>query len=315
MDFRHIRAFIAVADALSVTKAAERLHISQPPLSRHIHQLEHELGVILFTRHRQGVTLTDAGRRLLEKARTLETAASDFYETAKHSTRHDSNRLSIGIAWGLWDVMNRIRVEFVRRYPEVAIQATDAYCCEESNELLRSQAIDVMLARPPFDLGLVHAVPIIHEPIQCVISADHPLARGKSVRICDLVDEPLLLWDRRHGPVLYDNVLELYARAGITPATVPTPGVGPFNHAGLLLVASGQGVYLCLGIPLTSPHPASGVAVLPVTDAGATIDVCVAYRKTNASRLVSAFLDCVAQVYPQERQAPLGVRVRSTRAS
>ena len=61
MDFRHIRAFIAVADALSVTKAAERLHISQPPLSRHIQQLENELGLTLFVRHRQGVTLTTGG--------------------------------------------------------------------------------------------------------------------------------------------------------------------------------------------------------------------------------------------------------------
>ena len=69
MDFRHLRAFIAVAEEASVTKAAERLHISQPPLSRHIKQLEGELGITLFIRHRQGVTLTDAGQRLLEKAR------------------------------------------------------------------------------------------------------------------------------------------------------------------------------------------------------------------------------------------------------
>src|SRR5919198_4184314 len=85
MDFRHIKAFIAVADALSVTKAAERLHISQPPLTRHIHQLENELGVDLFVRHRHGVTLTEAGRELLEKARLLDTAASDFYQTARRA--------------------------------------------------------------------------------------------------------------------------------------------------------------------------------------------------------------------------------------
>jgi len=82
MDFRHLRAFIAVAAESSVTKAAARLHISQPPLSRHIRQLEEELGITLFVRHRQGVRLTDAGASLLEKAKVLAAAASDFYETA-----------------------------------------------------------------------------------------------------------------------------------------------------------------------------------------------------------------------------------------
>ena len=316
MDFRHIRAFIAVADALSVTKAAERLHISQPPLSRHIHQLEHELGLTLFTRHRQGVTLTEAGRRLLEKARTLEAAASEFYATAKHSTRADANRLSIGIGWGLWDVMNRVRVEFVKQNPHVSIQASDAYCAEDANEQLRSHALDIILARPPFDLSTINATAIFDEPIQCVVSADHPLARGKSVRIRDLADEPLLLWERHHAPVLYDRVLEAYARAGLTPKTVATPGAGPFNNAGLMLVASGTGIYLCLGIAHTSPHPTSGVAVLPVSDPGATIEVCVAYRKGETSPVVSRFLECVWQVYPQERQpAPVAVRARSSRAS
>src|SRR5215510_2633576 len=108
MDFRHIKAFIAVADALSVTKAAERLHISQPPLSRHIHLLEEELGVTLFVRHRHGVTLTDAGRRLLEKARAMDSAASEF-SSAAHQVSRGEDEIRIGIAWGLWDMVNRVR--------------------------------------------------------------------------------------------------------------------------------------------------------------------------------------------------------------
>ena len=101
MDLRRVKAFIAVAETLSVTKAAERLHISQPPLSRHIHQLEEELGVTLFVRHRHGVTLTDAGRRLLEKARSLEAAASDFALTARHVSSAEANEIRIGIGWRL----------------------------------------------------------------------------------------------------------------------------------------------------------------------------------------------------------------------
>ena len=302
MDFRHIRAFIAVADALSVTKAAERLHISQPPLSRHIHQLEEELGLTLFVRHRQGVTLTEEGRRLLDKARALDAAGTEFNQAAQMLARREERRIRIGIGWGLWDVMNRLRVDFSKQYPDVTFEVRDVYCSDDCQEQLRSAALDVVFTRPPFDETAVEVAPIFHERIQAVVADDSPLAAKSEVRTRDLANVPLLLWDRHMSPTLYDRVLELYARNGIAPPMVPTPGAGPYNHAGLMLVASGQGVYLCLGVPLTSPQPASGVAVLPVGDPGATIEVCVATRKDETSQLVRRFLDCVWDHYPQPRR-------------
>jgi DNA-binding transcriptional LysR family regulator len=302
MDFRHIKAFIAVADALSVTKAAERLHISQPPLSRHIHQLEEELGLTLFVRHRQGVTLTEAGRRLLEKARALDAAGIEFCEAARQMTRAEEDRIRIGIGWGLWDVVNQLRVEFTKQRPEVTFEVKDVYCSDDVHEQLKNSELDVVFTRPPFDEGVLDVAPIYHERIQAVIADDSPLASLGEVRICDLAETPLLLWDRHIGPSLYDRVLELYARVGVTPPMIPTPGAGPYNHAGLMLVASGKGVYLCLGVPLTSPQPASGVAVLPVADPGATIEVCVANRRGETSHLVHQFLECVWQSYPLPRR-------------
>lgn len=304
MDFRHIRAFIAVADAFSVTRAAERLHISQPPLSRHIHQLEHELGLTLFVRHRHGVTLTDAGRRLLDKARILDTAASDFYESAHSLATSESRRIRIGIGWGLWDAVNRVRVEFAKEYPGVTIEARDAVCAEECTEQLRNQTLDVAFGRPPFDAAVVAATPVFQDPIQVAISAESALRpqMRTGLWIRELAGETLLLWDRHLGPVLYDRVLELYAAAGVTPTMLPTPGAGPFNNAGLMLVASGRGVYLCLGVPHTGPQPAAGVSVLPVNDPEAVIDVCVARRRDEASPVVRGFMDCVWRAFP--RTAP-----------
>jgi DNA-binding transcriptional LysR family regulator len=302
MDFRHVKAFIAVADALSVTKAAERLHISQPPLSRHIHQLEEEIGLTLFVRHRHGVTLTEDGRRLLDKARALDAAATEFSETARQMAGRGQGRIRIGIGWGLWDVVNRLRVEFSKQQPDVTFEVRDVYCSDDCHEQLRSAALDVVFTRPPFDETLVDVVPIFHERIQAVIADDSPLASRKDVRIRDLANTPLLLWDRQMGPALYDRVLELYACNGVTPPMVPTPGAGPYNHSGLMMVASGKGVYLCLGVPLTSPQPASGVAVLPVGDPGATIEVCVATRKGERSPVIARFLDCVFETYPQPRR-------------
>ena len=321
MDFRHIRAFIAVADALSVTKAAERLHISQPPLSRHIHQLEHELGLTLFVRHRHGVTLTDAGRWLLDKARTLDSAAAEFCQSAHRLTTDESRRIRIGIGWGLWDAVNRVRVEFARDYPEVTIEARDAVCAEESTEQLRNHALDVAFGRPPFDAAVVDALPVFQERIQVAISSDHalrpPLRSGVWVR--ELAGDTLLLWDRHVGPVLYDRILELYAAAGVTPTLLPTPGAGPFNHAGLMLVASGRGIYLCLGVPHTGPQPAAGVSVLPVNDPGATIDVCVAKRKDEKSPVVRGFMECVWRAFPPklagEPAPPVGVRAAGFRTA
>jgi DNA-binding transcriptional LysR family regulator len=214
----------------------------------------------------------------------------------------EQHRIRVGIGWGLWDVVNHLRVEFSKQHPEVTFEVRDVYCADDVHEQLKNASLDVVFARPPFDETLVDAAPIYHERIQAVIADDSPLASRQDVRLRDLADVPLLLWDRHMSPALYDRVLDLYARHGITAPMVPTPGAGPYNHAGLMMVASGRGVYLCLGVPLTSPQPASGVAVLPVVDPGATIEVCVASRKGETSQLIGRFLDCVWDTYPQPRR-------------
>jgi DNA-binding transcriptional LysR family regulator len=315
VNFRHVRAFIAVAEEASITRAAERLHISQPPLSRQIQQLEEEIGITLFVRHRHGVTLTEAGRELLQKARLLDASAADFFDAACQSKSGGSNRVRAGIAWGLWEALNRIRVECARWPAGVTIETTDVHCLDQYNEQLRTSALDVVFARPPFDTTCLDSAPLFQDRIVAVMSDNHPLALRKTVRIRDLAHEPLLLWDRHIMPGLYDKVLELYAAAHISTKMIPTPGAGPYNHAGMMLAASGKGLYLCIGIPLTSPQPPSGVAVVPISDADATIDVCVAWRKSEASPMVLQFLECVWRVFPQARPAPAITKTPSRRAS
>ena len=148
----------------------------------------------------------------------------------------------------------------------MTIEATDAFCADEYNEQLRNRSLDVVFARPAFDTTCLDVVPLFHERLVAVVSGDSPLAARKTLRIQDLASEPLLLFDRHVMPVLFDKVLDLYAKAGLAPKTIPTPGAGPHNHAGLMSVASGNGVYVCIGIPQTSPEPVSGVAVVPLSN-------------------------------------------------
>ncbi len=304
MDFRHLRAFIAVAEESSVTKAAARLHISQPPLSRHIRQLEEELGITLFLRHRQGVKLTEAGAGLLEKAKVLAAAASDFYETAGQTTRSEENRLRVGIGWGLWETVNKIRIASARQFSNMTIDASDVLCADVYNEQLQHRTLDLVFARPPFDAATLESATLFQERIVAVISNDSPLASRKSIRLRDLADETLLVWDRHIMPYLFDKVDALYARQGLTPKRVPTPDAGPYNQAGLMMVASGKGVYLCIGIPFTATQT---VSVVPLSDPDATLDICVAWRKSETSPVVCRFLESVWQVFPHAR--PGGAKV------
>jgi len=172
-----------------------------------------------------------------------------------------------------------------------------------------------VFARPPFDTTFLNSTLLYQEPLLAVVSEDSPLASRKSVRIRDLATLPLLLFDRHILPLVYDKILDLYARAHVTPTIIPTPGAGPHNHAGLMLVASGKGTYVCIGIPLTSPQPAGGVAVVPLSEPDGTSDVCVAWRKGETSPIVHQFLNCVSQVFPQPRRASPAVPRQSRRAS
>jgi DNA-binding transcriptional LysR family regulator len=301
-----------VADASSVTRAAERLNISQPPLTRQIQQLEHELGVTLFIRHRLGVTLTEAGCQLLEKARAWDAAAAEFAETARRVSQPDNDRIRVGIAWGLWDAVNGVRMEFAKERPDVSFEATDAHCWFDSDEQLRTRAIDIAFARPPYDPVFDVSAPLFEERIQAIISADSPLASRRSLSIRDLASEPLLLWERHAAPVLFDKILDLYATAEVATPMITTPGAGPFNLAGMTLVASGKGIYLGYGVPLTNPSPASGVAVVPVDDPGATIEVCLVWRKSEMSPLVRQFVACTQRMFTPPAEEPVLVRAEAS---
>ena len=306
MNLRHVRAFVVVAEELSFTNAARRLHISQPPLSRQIQQLEREVGAKLFIRRPQRIELTDRGSLLLDEARRLGAIADEFVETAHSVKRRSTGVVRIGIAHGLWTALNRVRMRYAKDHPDVEITGEDLCLRSDSlypQDAFRRQRIDVALTRASVEAPLIENEPLFDERIVMLIREDHPLVRGRSVGLCQLTNETLLMFERKLSPALYDKVLEMYATAGVAPRIVHTK-TSPIEQAGLMLVASGDGIFPSVTSKFTQPQAAPGVAALMLSDPNARIPVMLVSRSDEASPAVIEFVDAARQAFAAQKPVP-----------
>jgi DNA-binding transcriptional LysR family regulator len=297
MDLRHLHAFVAVAEEGTFTKAARRLHISQPPLSKQIQQLERELGTALFIRRRDGIELTRDGTMLLERAQAVVKAFHDFEDCGKLVNSRE-RPLRIGIGWGLWEAVERIRAHHEQRFPQMRIIAEDL--CSERSAAAERQ-IDVAVTRPPVDSSRYESQPLFEEQFVALLADTHPLASRKSIRLVELASEPLLMYDRSVGPGVYDKTLALFRAAGVHPQTIAAQPP-PYAHGAMMLVASRQGYYVGIASPFTQTHRVSGVAVVPLDEPDARLDIRIAWRRSETSRCVSEFVRSAGAVFSQKRE-------------
>ena len=305
MDFRHLRAFVAVAEERNFTRAAHRLHISQPPLTRQIRQLEDELGVTLFVRHRTGAEMTCEGVALLDAARAVTKSLGDLETAARSLKTRQSKALHLGIGWGLWKAVNLIREHHARRFPDVPIVAHDL--CELHRAGKADQHIDVAVTRPPLDLDKA-SEPLFDERFVVLLAEGHPLASRASLTLADLTSEPLLLFERYIGPSVYDKIIALWASAGLKPMVVEHQPP-PYAQDAMMLVASRQGYYLGIASQYTQSHRTSGVAVVPLDEPDARLEICVAWHRNDTSKNVREFVQAARDVFPVKRQ-PTRLRPR-----
>jgi DNA-binding transcriptional LysR family regulator len=299
VDFRHLRAFVAVAEERNFTRAAQRLHISQPPLTRQIRQLEDELGVTLFVRHRTGAEMTCEGAALLDTARTVTNALGDFESSARGVKTRQTKALHLGIGWGLWKAVNAVREHFVARHPDVPIVAHDL--CDIRRGGVFDQHIDVAVTRPPLEPELA-CEPLFEERFVVLLAENHPLAARSSLTLADLAPEPLLLFERKVGPSVYDKILALWVAAGIKPLVVERQPP-PYAQDAMMLVASRQGYYLGIASQYTQSHRTSGVAVIPLDEPDARLDIYVAWHRNDTSKHVREFVRSAREVFPLKRHA------------
>jgi DNA-binding transcriptional LysR family regulator len=299
MELRHFHSFIAVAEELNFSKAAKRLQIAQPPVSRHIRDLEIELGVQLFDRNSSRVFLTDAGRSFLNEIRVVLQHVSQAVEAARQVGNGATGTVRLGIGKGLGEVVGRIVNEYLRLIPGVEIDVRDIASGVQSDALL-DRKIDVGFLRPPIDAPRLASALLFQEPFSVVLRKSSPLANHKFLHLRHLAHEALLLIDRRISPGVYDRTLELFRERRIEPKIVSTATM-PYEEAGSILVDSGKGIYIAVGQNPIHPSFIGRLIALPLKEPSALAEVHVVWRREEQSKTPLDFVQFTRDAFQNKR--------------
>lgn len=301
MELRHLHSFIAVAEELNFTKAARRLQIAQPPVSRHIRDLESELGVKLFERNSSRVFLTDAGRGFLNEIRVVLQHVSQAVEAARQAGTGGSGTVRLAIGKGLGDAVGKIVNEYLRLFPKVEIDVRDIASGFQTEAFL-DRKIDIGFMRSPIDAPQLASAPLFQEPFSVVLRKSSPLANRRALRLHHLVGETLLLIDRRISPGAYDRTLALFRERGIEPKIVSTATM-PYEEAGSILVDSGRGIYLAVGRNPIHPSFTDRLISLPLDEPSALIEVRIVWRRDEQAKTTMDFVQFARERFAPEKTA------------
>lgn len=239
MELRHLRYFVAVAETGSLSQAAEKLFIAQPPLSVQIRQLEEEVGAALFTRHPRGVRLTAAGAALLPEARELLARAARLQGFAQLAPPLQS--LALGFVPSasttvLPDLVRPLR----EAHPELQLQLKEMITSEQIQAIIGGQ-LDAGLARTPARHPRLTVACSLPDPFCLVMPADHPRGRSGTVPLRDFADADFVAFTRHRGPAYFDQSIYLCSQAGFSPRIRYEAST---VHGVLDLVGAGLGVAL-----------------------------------------------------------------------
>jgi DNA-binding transcriptional LysR family regulator len=246
MELRHLRYFIAVAEEGHITRAAERLRMQQPPLSRQIKAIEQEMDVQLFRRKARGVELTDAGRAFLDDARAMLGHLDRAFDTARRIARGEQGRISVGYTL-FHPVVPRVIREFRQAFPLVSLTL------EESSpydliERMQNDKIDVAFITLIADQEGVAIEPLLEEPRVVALPSGHPLARSENggdtaLSLKSLAGETFTFLGRPHSPLpmAANAVVAACQAAGFSPRVGQ---IVPNNRSRLNLVAANLGIAL-----------------------------------------------------------------------
>lgn len=288
LEFRHLRYCVALAEEANFSRAAARLHITQPPLTRQIRQLEDELGVQLFVRTHKGVEITAAGETFLNDAYKILAFADQAAERTRKADRGELGRLDVGIfGSAVLNIIPRLLLNFRQMFPEVDITLHNLTKYAQI-EALREGRLTIGFNRILPDETDMTVEPVINEEIVVALKAGHRLAAMAEIPLAELAGEPLILFPNQPRPSLADEVIAHCRAAGFHPQIVQEAGDVVVSVA---LVSIGFGVCLVpeSGRNLQLPE----VVYRPLQAPAPTIDLDCVYRTDDDSPILEAFLGIV----------------------
>jgi DNA-binding transcriptional LysR family regulator len=284
VELRHLRYFLAVAEDLHFSQAADRLQIAQPALSQQIRKLEAEIGVDLFHRTKRHVELSAAGQAMVRPARQALAEASAAVEAAQQAARGETGHLRIGFieSAAMTFVPMAVR-RFSADHPEVGLSLSEL-AVDAQVEGLRSGLLDIGILRLPAATDGLELVSLADEGLVVVTPDSHPLAQKKQVSSRALTGEPLILLARKMVPGLYDQIIVLQHQHGAVHIAQEATSI----QAVLGLVAAGLGISL---LPASVKSLSrTGVSFVALTESPRSA-MQIARRESDRSPLTAAFLE------------------------
>jgi DNA-binding transcriptional LysR family regulator len=296
MELRHLRYFVAVAENLNFTKAAAKLHLAQPSLTRQIHNLEEEIGVRLLNRSKTQVALTEEGRSFLVDAKRILALAMESILAVQRLSRGETGQLNIAyLSNSDFELLPETLGSFRLAFPHIALNLFDMVPAEQFRALeIGKIDLGFVGLRPPGTLGHVQWEIARHRTV-VVLPARHPLARKSQVQLRDLRAMFFVGMSEKTHPGFRQWLHETCQPAGFTPRILQDADLEP---ALMTFVAQGLGVSLARERIKKLPHP--GVVFRPLTPSVRS-DYGIAWNRDNDSRALQQYVQIVKGLAPTTR--------------
>ena len=285
IELRHLHYFIAVAEELHFSRAAERLHISQPPLSQQIRSLEDELGVKLFERTKRQVQLTEAGKVFLERSYLVLAQLEQAIEVTQRIGRGEVGRLAIGfVGSATYTVLPDILSVFREQFPAVELRLHELTTVQQIQAMHHKQ-IDIGIVRSAIIEPGLSTECVLQESLVLALPETHPLSAQTKVSLSALADESFILFPAKLGPIFHEQIIHTCQQAGFRPK-VAQEAVQMQTIVGL--VAAGMGIAF---VPASMQNfHRSGVIYRPLQEQTPETGLYLAWRQHDSSPVIRAFL-------------------------